>query len=169
MYPGLPSPKLAGGFAGAIATLNRRIFLTLAQTHNLAAELGSTQMAKAYADGTFPAAKWRAEVETIAARQLDELRSVLFRSFIKSGCIALAALGALAAVGKVGTTLPIDHGKVITAIGLGAAAWGAIIQVKPVEPTFRRNYLHEVAQGFVMNTLIIGGVLLGAVGALLWQ
>lgn len=169
MYPGLPSPKLASGFAAAIASLNRRRFLTLALTHNLAAELGSTQMAKGYADGTFPATRWQTEVESIAARQLSELRGVLARSFVKAVLIAVAALVVLAVVGKVGTTLPIDYGKVITAIGLGAAAWGTIIQVRPVEPTFRRNYLHEVAQGFVMNALIIGGLLLGAVGALWWQ
>ncbi|MBB1076087.1 hypothetical protein HUU62_16900 [Rhodoferax sp. 4810] len=169
MYLGLPSPKLANGFAAAIASMNRRRFLTLAQTHNLAAELGSSQMAKAYADGTFSATRWLAEVEPTAARQLDELRSVLVRSLLKTVVIVVVALGALAAVGKVGTTLPIDHGKAITAIGLGAAAWGTIIQVRPVEPTFRRNYLHEVAQGFVMNALIIGGLLLGAVGALWWQ
>jgi hypothetical protein len=169
MYPGLPSPKLASGFAAAIAILNRRRFLTLARTHNLAAEFGSTQMAKAYAGGTFPATRWQAEVESIAIRQLNELRSVLARSFLKALVIAIAVLAALAAIGKVGTTLPIDYGKVITAIGLGAAAWGTIIQVRPVEPTYRRNYLHEVAQGFVMNALIIGGLFLGAVGALWWQ
>jgi len=169
MYPGLPSPKLASGFAAAIATLNRRRFVALAQTHNLAAELGSAQMAKAYADGTFPATRWQAEVDSIATRQLNEFRNVLARSFLKALLIAVASFGALAAVGKVGPTLPIDYGKVITAIGLGVAAWGTIIQVRSVEPTFRRNYLHEVAQGFVMNALIIGGLFLGAVGALWWQ
>lgn len=169
MYPGLPSPRLASGFAAAIAILNQRRFLTLAQMHNLAAELGSTQMAKAYADGTFPATRWQAEVVSMATRQLNEFRGVLARSFLKALLIAVAAFGALAAVGKVGPALPIDYGKAITAIGLGAAAWGTSIQVHPVEPTFRRNYLHEVAQGFVMNALIIGGLFLSAVGALWWQ
>jgi len=169
MYPGMPSPKHASGIAAAFSTLARGRFLALARTHNLAAELGSEQMANAFKDGTFPVARWQGEVELIASKQLKEVRSVLIRSFLVTLLIATLVLAALLATGKVGTSLPIDYGKLITAVGLGAAAWGTIIQLKPVEATFRRNYLHEVAQGFIMKALLSGGLLLGAIGALWWQ
>lgn len=169
MYPGLPLPKRASGVIAALATLNRGRFLAIARQHNLAAELGSDQMAKAFSEGTFPITRWQREFDVIAAKQLNEIRRVLFRSFAWTLLIAALALTVLIATGNVSTALPPDYGKSITAAGVGVATWGGLIQLRPVEPTFRGTYLHEVAQGFILKVLIGCGVLLSAVGALWWQ
>jgi hypothetical protein len=169
MYSGLPLPKHASGLDAALATLASGRFLELARTHNLAAELGSEQMARAFAEGTFPVSRWQSEADLIAANQLKEIRRVLLRSFLLTSLIAAVALTVLVATGNVNTALPPDYGKSITAAGVATAAWGSLIQLRPVEPTFRRNFLHEVAQGFIVKALIGLGLFFSAVGALWWQ
>lgn len=169
MYPGLPLPKLASGLVATLATLNRGRFLAIARQHNLAAELGSDQMAKAFSEGTFPTTRWQLEVDVVATKQFNEIRRVLLRSFVWTLLVAALVLTVLVATGNVSTALPPDYGNSITAAGVGLAAWAGLLQLRPVEPTFRGNYLHEVAQGFILKALIVSGALLSAVGALWWQ
>lgn len=169
MYSALPLPKLVSGLAALFAAVSSSHFLAVAKPHNLAAELGSTQMANAYRNGTFPSAKWLAEADSVAIRQLAELRQVLKKSAQITIGIAVVVAIALAFFGKIDPSLPIDSGKLVTAAGAFAASWASVLQFHPVTRTFRGNCLHEVAHDATVRTFFVCGVLLGAVGALWWQ
>lgn len=169
MYPALPEPKLVNGFSALMAAANKARFLAVARPHNLAAELGSTQMDTAYRNGTFPAAKWLSEADSVAMRQLTELREALKKSIQITFSIAVLVVVALALSGKIDPTLPVDAGKVVAAIGTLAAGWASVLQFHPVHQTYRGNFLHEVAHAAAVRTFFVFGVVLGAVGALWWQ
>lgn len=169
MYPDLPAPKLVSGLAALFAAANRSRFLAVAKPHNLAAVLGSTQMAEAYRNGTFPSEKWLSEADSFAVRQLMELRETLKRSTKITLGIAVVVAIALAFFGKIDPNLPIDSGKMVTAWGALTAGWASILQFHPVPRTYRGNCLHEVAHDAAVRTFFVCGVLLGAVGALWGQ
>lgn len=169
MYPELPTPKLANGLAALFVAVNSSRFLAIAKPHNLAAELGSTQMAGAYRNGTFPAVKWLADADTVAMRQLRELRETLKKSTKITISIAAVVAIALAFSGKIDPNLPIDSGKMVTALGALAAGWASVLQFHPVPRTFRGNFIHEVAHDAAVRTFFISGLFLGTVGALWWQ
>lgn len=168
MYP-LPTPKLVNGLVALFASASRSRFLAFAKPHNLAAELGSNQMAEAYRNGTFPATRWLAEADSVAMCQLTELRETIKKSTKLTLGIAVVVAIALASFGKVDPNLPFDSGKVVTAIGALAAGWASVLQFHPVPRTFRGNFLHEVAHDAAVRTFFVCGVLLGTVGALWWQ
>lgn len=169
MHPALPMPKLVSGLAALFSAVSSSHFLAVATPHNLAAELGSTQMANAYDNGTFPSAKWLVEADSVALRQLAELRRVLKKSAqITIGIAAVVAI-ALFIFGKIDLSLPIDSGKLVTAAGVFAATWASVLQFHPVNRTFRGNFVHEVAHDAAVRAFFVCGALLGAVGALWWE
>lgn len=169
MYPALPKPVLVCGLSALMAAANKARFLVVARSHNLAAELGSPQMGAAYNNGTFPMAKWLSDVESVAMRQLMELRKALKKSTEITVAIVVVVAIALAISGKLDASLPIDGGKVLTAVGALAAGWASILQFHPVPQTFRGNFLHEVAHAAAVRTFFVCGVVLGAIGALWWK
>lgn len=168
MYPALPEPKLVGGLAALAAAANEPRFLALALPHNLAAELGSPQIAAAYQDGTFPAVKWLADADSIASRQLADLRMVISKSTMVTSGIAAVVVMTLSVTGKIHPSLPVDIGKIVTAMGAITAGWASVLQFHPVTPTFRGNFLHEVAHITAVRVFFASGLALGALGALWW-
>lgn len=169
MYPELPAPKLVNGLVALFAAVDSSRFLAVAKPHNLAAELGSAQMADAYRNGIFPAARWLDKADSDAMRQLTELRETLKKSTrMTVGIAALVAI-ALALYGKFDPNLPVDSGKMVAALGALAAGWASVLQFHPVPRTFRGNFIHEVAHDAAVRTFFIVGVFLGAVGTLWGQ
>lgn len=169
MAVNVPNPKRAGAMAALFSLLNTERHLALAISHNLAAELESSQMADAYRNGLFPKATWHSETEARALLDLAELRRTLLNTGVRAIAIALAALAIVAATGKVHPSLPVDYGKVVAWVGGTCAAWAGLLQLSPIRQTFRRTMLHEVAHSAAATHLGFVGVLLAAVGGLWWQ
>ncbi len=163
-----PTPKFVSGVAALFAAVSRSRFLEMAVSHNLAAELGSPQRAKDYQNGNFPSAEWIDGADVVATEQLTDLRKSLVKSAFISIVVAVVVVVALGFFGKVGPGLPADVGKLMTAAGAFSAGWASVLQLHPVQRTFRENFIHEVAHKTAVWGGLLAGVVLGALGTLWW-
>jgi hypothetical protein len=165
----VPAPKLASSLKALWAAFSEPTYLSLVLAHNLAAELGSEQIAAAYRSGTWPAPDWAQQ--SLERARVD--RRLLKRSLIMSATLAglLALLAVLAAIilGKVHPSLPADPGKSLAALGAGLLAWAAFLPLYPARPSFCTNLLHEVAHATLLKALLGVGTTFAAIGALWWQ
>nr|WP_315493819.1 hypothetical protein [uncultured Rhodoferax sp.] len=168
MQLGQPTPKFASGVTALFFTFNSSRFLAIAVPHNFAAELGSPQRADAYKNGSFPPVEWIREADGVAKEQLNDLRRSLVKSAFISLVVALVVVIALGLFGKVGLGLPVDVGKLVAAIGTFSAGWASVLQLHPVQRTFRENFIHEVAHKAAVRAALLVGVVLGALGVLWW-
>ena len=168
MNSSIPPPQRATLLQALGAAFIDKLYLKLALPHNLAAELGSDQIAAAYRAGTWPSPEWPQRSQGEALADLSKLK----RSIRISASIALsfAALGLLlaAAFGKVHPSLPADFGKIITSVGAMLLTWGAVLQLYPARGSWRATMLHEVAHAALVRMLIIAGSALAALGTLWW-
>ena len=165
----VPVPKFASKLNALLAAFSEQTYLSLVLSHDMAAELGSEQIAKAYQSGSWPAQDWAEQ--SMARAKVD--RTLLKRSVLMSaalaGFFAMLALLVAIIVGKVHPSLPADLGKFLAAIGAWLLAWAAFLSLYPARPSFRSNLLHEVAHVTLLKALLCAGTALAAVGALWWQ
>jgi len=169
MTKSLPTPKLANPVQAVLAIRSRARFLECAIPHNLAAELGSDQIAAAFQTGSWPPAEWRERTLHDAAIHFMQLRRDLLQSGLMAVLLLLLALAVAATLGKVHPTLPADYGKVITTIGASVAAWGTLLQFRGPSRTYRGNLLHETAHTSLVLLLVVAGIALAGLGSLWWQ
>ena len=165
----VPTPQFATKPNALLAAFSDRTYFSLVLSHDLAAELGSEQVAKAYHSGSWPAQDWAQQ--SMARAMVD--RSLLKRSVLMSatlaGMLALLALLVAVVLRKVNPSLPSDVGKFMAAVGAWLLAWAAFLPLYPARPSFRANLLHEVAHATLLKVLLCVGTAFAAVGALWWQ
>ena len=165
----LPLPKLAKPIHALLAVRSRARFVACAIPHNLAAQLGSSQIDSAYKAGAWPLAGWEETARMEAGNHHVQLRKELLRSGLTAVALSLLALIVAALFGKLDPSLPVDYGKLLTAFGSAVATWGAFFQLGAPSKTYRGNLLHEVAHTSIFALLLVFGIVLAAVGSLWWQ
>lgn len=169
MSTALPVPHRASKPQALSAAFVGALHLKLALSHNLAAELGSEQIASAYQSGAWPPPSWARDAEDRARADFSSLRRSIARSATVAGALAVTAVGVAAALGKVHPGLPPDFGKVAAVVGATVITWGAALQLYPARATWRGTFLHEVAHATLVRALLILGSALAGLGALWWQ
>lgn len=169
MSAALPVPQRASQLQALAAAFVEALHLKLALSHNLAAELGSAQIAAAFQSGAWPPPHWARDTEDRARADFSSLRRSITRSAMVAGALAVAAVGVAAVLGKVHPGLPPDFGKIAAAVGATLITWGAVLQLYPARATWRGTFLHEVAHATLVRVLLILGSVVAALGALWWQ
>jgi hypothetical protein len=165
----LPTPRLTTPAQAVLAILSRERHLEHAIPHNLAAELGSTQIAAAFQIGSWPPPGWREQTLRDATDRFLRLRNDILWSGLAASGLLLLALAVAALFGKLYPSLPLDYGKLVTAIGATVAAWGTFLQLSAPNRTYRGNLLHEVTHTSVVVLLVAAGIAMAGIGSLWWQ
>ena len=165
----VPAPKFASTLKAILAIFNEQIYLSLVLSHNLAAELGSEQIAKAYHSGTWPLQDWAQQ--SLASARVDRtlLKRSVFMSATLAAILALLALLVTIIFGKVHPALPVNLGKFLAAIGAWLLAWAAFLPLYPARSSIRANLLHEVAHATLFKALLFVGTAFAIAEALWWQ
>ena len=165
----VPVPKFASTLKALLAAFSEQTYFSLVLSHDLAAELGSEQIATAYHLGSWPAQDWAQQSLTRARVDRRLLKRSVFMSATLAGLLALLALLVAIILGKVHSSLPGDLGKFLAAVGAWLLAWAAFLSLYPARPSFRSNLLHEIAHATLLKALLCVGTAFAAVGALWWQ
>lgn len=165
----VPAPKRASWFEALWAAFSERAYFSFVLPHDLAAELGSEQIASAHRSGQWPAASWAQETLERARLDRDKLKRSMFRSATLASLFVLLAVVVAAALGKVHPSLSVDPGKVSAGVGAWLLAWAAFLPLYPARPSYRTDLLHEVAHLTLIKALLVLGTSLAALGALWWQ
>lgn len=88
----VPVPKFASTLKALLAAFSEQTYFSLVLSHDLAAELGSEQIATAYHSGSWPAQDWAQQ--SLARARVDRrlLKRSVFMSATLAGLLALLAL-----------------------------------------------------------------------------
>lgn len=165
----LPVPKRASSLQAVWAAFREDAYFSLVLPHNLAAELGSEQIAAAYRSSAWPAANWREVTLEQARTDRVKLKRSMYLSARFASLVVMLAVIVAAMMGKVHPSLSPDLGKVCAGVGAWLLTWAAFLPLYPVRGSFRTDLLHEVAYGALIRALLIVGSAFAALGALWWQ
>ena len=165
----LPTPKRVSLLQALWAAFSKTAYFSLVLPHNLAAELGSEQIASAYQSDAWPAANWSQATLEQSRTDLLKLKRSMYLSAKLASLLLVLAVVVATILGKVHPSLSLDLGKVCAGVGAWLLAWAAFLPLYPVRGSFRTDLLHEVAYGALIKALLVVGTSFAALGALWWQ
>lgn len=162
-------PTRARAIGALLSLLSSGRHVALAVPHNLACELVSEDLAEKHRTGAFPTAEHLEALRLNALTNFIAVRRSIVISSLLAALICGSALAVAMALGKVHSSLPPDYGKIVTWVGAFLGIWGAVLQFRPAEESFKGTMLHERLHGLVVRILVVSGAALAALGAIWWQ
>ena len=148
---------------------NRKAYLDMAVSHEMAVNLEASDLRRAFEAGNFPNSAWEAEARLRVADSANELMQGMKSALTST--VVFAALGiALAAMfGKIDPTLPLDYGKFLSVVGGLLAAWATLFELGGYSETIGGEALHEKLRPVFFRAAFLPGLICATAGQLWWQ
>lgn len=162
-------PIQTGKVNAFFSLFNERQHISLAVPHNLACILVAPDLAALYRAGSFPTEDSVTELQRNAIRNFSTLKKSIFFSFLLTVFISPVVLVVTIVLNKVHPSFNPDYGKIVSAVGAFLACWGAMLQFRPPEESFKGTMLHEKLHALIVGLLASVGSALAAIGAVWWQ
>jgi hypothetical protein len=131
--------------------------------------LVAEDLAEKHRRGEYPKSEHLEALRSDALNNFVAVRRSIVMSSLLAACICGVALAAAMLLGKVHPSLPLDYGKLVTCVGAFLGCWGAALQLRPAEESFKGTLLHERLHGLIVRILVVSGTALAAFGAIWWQ
>ncbi|WP_430229982.1 hypothetical protein [Nitrosomonas communis] len=142
-------------------------YLELAIRHNMAINLESRDILKAFQEGTYLKDGWEEELLERAKEAAAGVRRGIWSSFLMMAIALVVAIAIGYHFGKVSPELPLSWPKVFGLLGGFLTAWATLMELGGLMKTYSGETLHELIHPAFFRVLFIPGTLAVMVG-LLW-